>query len=445
LKLGYARSRWFTVGVVSGHVAMRIPMSLSAKREKGSMMDEATSRLRHGSLWRTIPIVIFLIAATIRLVGISAEEVRVHTGDEISYDDIAWNLAEGHGYCRTVATGEFSPTATRGPSYVIFIAACYRIFGHDAIAPFVFQAILDAFGCLLVYGIALLLFQRRAVAAMGAILYAVYPPFILNTHELLTETWINASVLAGVFLFLRHHRRRSWVDLVGSGLATGIAVLSRPNLLPLPILAFAAAGRPRDARWRKDAAVHFGIVLLLMAPWATRNAVVFDHFVPGVSQGGITFWGGTGPADGKAIGGLGDLDTPRYAIEATRGMSEIERDHWFYADGVRVIREHPGRYALLLLKKVPRLWLNLGYDRPPSKASLLLALFNVAMWTLAFLGVRRFHPPRVGMAFLLLMAGYFTFIHLLFFSVFRYSLPVYAYLFALSGAGISGLRSARRT
>jgi hypothetical protein len=116
-------------------------------------------------------------------------------------------------------------------------------------------------------------------------------------------------------------------------------------------------------------------------------------------------------------------------------MDEMERDRWFYGDGLRIIRERPGRYALLLLRKVPRLWLNLGYDRPPSRASVLLALFNGAMIVLAFLGIRAFHPPRIGAALLLLMAGYFTFIHLLFFSIFRYSLPVYAYLFCFSGAG----------
>jgi hypothetical protein len=40
------------------------------------------------------------------------------------------------------------------------------------------------------------------------------------------------------------------------------------------------------------------------------------------------------------------------------------------------------------------------------------------------------------------MAAYFTFTHLLFFSIFRYSLPVYAYLFAFSGAGL--IQVARR-
>jgi 4-amino-4-deoxy-L-arabinose transferase-like glycosyltransferase len=391
---------------------------------------------------RTLPIVLFLLAATIRLAGISAEAVRVHTGDEFSYDDIASNLAAGNGYCRTAATGEPYPTAVRGPSYVMFVAASYRIFGRDSVAPFVGQALLDGLSSLLVYGIALLLFERRLIAAIGAILYAVYPPFILNTRELMTETWINAFLLAGVFLFLRHFRKPSWLDLVGSGLAMGIAVLSRPNLLPLSLLAFIAAGRHRDARWRRDAAAHLGIILLVMIPWIVRNAVVFDRFVPGVSQGGITFWGGAGPADGEAVGGLGDPDAPRYAIEATRGLSEMERDRWFYRDGIRIIREHPGRYAALLIKKVPRLWLNLGYESPPSKASIFLALFNAVMMVLAYLGVRNFHPPRVGANLLLLMAAYFTFTHLLFFSIFRYSLPVYAYLFAFSGAGL--IQVARR-
>lgn len=384
-----------------------------------------------------LPLALLLVAAVIRLVGVTAERVLVLAGDEFSYDDIATNLAAGNGYCRTSTSGDPYPTATRGPSYVLFLAVCYRLFGQDSIAPFVVQALLDSVSCLLVYGIALLLFKRRTIAAVGAFLYAVYPPFITNTHQLLTETWINVWILASLLLFLRYVKAPSRRDLVASAVATGIMVLSRPNLLPASILAFVAMGGRRDARWWRGLAVHFGIVAMCLSPWIVRNAIVFGRFVPGVSQGGITFWGGTGPAGGRAIGGLGDPETPQYAIEATRGMGEMERDRWFYADGVRVIREHPGRYALLLVKKIPRLWLNLGYDRPPSRASILLALFNAGMILMAYLGVRGFRPPRVGHTLLLLLGTYFTLTHLVFFSVFRYSLPVYAVLMPFSGAGIA--------
>jgi hypothetical protein len=57
------------------------------------------------------------------------------------------------------------------------------------------------------------------------------------------------------------------------------------------------------------------------------------------------------------------------------------------------------------------------------------------MIVLAYAGVRQFRPPRAGVDLLLWIAAYVTFIHLVFFSIFRYSLPVYAYLFAFSGAG----------
>ena len=170
-----------------------------------------------------------------------------------------------------------------------------------------------------------------------------------------------------------------------------------------------------------------------------RNAFVFHAFVPGVTMGGVTFWGGTGPADGQVIGGLGDPRVPAHVRAAISGMSERERDSWLYAEGMRVIRRSPPRFAGLMLKKFVRLWFNLLHDDAPSRASLMVAGFNLTGLALGAWAAWRLGPPAAAVRLLVLLFVFFSIVHMLFFSVIRYALPCYAYIFSFTGAGAVAL------
>ncbi len=204
-----------------------------------------------------------------------------------------------------------------------------------------------------------------------------------------------------------------------------------------------------------DAVAQCVVIGLVMAPWVARNAVVYHAFIPGVTQGGVTFWGGLGPIEGHVIGGLNDPRVPR-GFEAALPRSEVERDRWFYREGLRVIREHPARTLRVVLRKVPRLWFNLMKDEPSVMAShalgtvgvgagalpglsLLFAAANLVAMVLAGVGVARARPPAFAADLLLWLVLYFTVVHMAFFAVFRYSLPVYAYLFCFTAAGLTSL------
>jgi hypothetical protein len=43
-------------------------------------------------------------------------------------------------------------------------------------------------------------------------------------------------------------------------------------------------------------------------------------------------------------------------------MDEIEVNRWAGREAIRAIRENPGRYLKISVLKIPRLWLNLGFD-----------------------------------------------------------------------------------
>ena len=267
-------------------------------------------------------------------------------------------------------------------------------------------------------------------------------PIIQYSGWLLTETFVSFLILGAVAAFLKYTATGHPGALILSAFAVGVCALTKPHMAPLPVL-FAIAVLPRVG-WRRtgrDLAIQLALVALVLSPWIVRNAVVLHAFVPGVSRGGVTFWGGTGPADGRPIGGLGERLVPPHVRAAVAGMSEVERDRWLYREGVRVIQSDPGRYARLLVRKVFQLWLNLGFDDPPSKASLAFALFSLVAVALAAAGMWLMRPDPVAARLAVILVVYFTVVHLAFFTLGRYALPAYSYLFCFTAAGVFALRA----
>jgi hypothetical protein len=388
------------------------------------------------------------IAALLALVVLVALSVRVFIvmrsagaplfADEVTYDSIAMNLIEGHGYSRG-AGPDVRPTAVVGPGYVLMLAAVYATVGHQPVAVKLVQVVLDCFSCLLLFRISIRLFHRTDTALLASLLYALYPPFAMHTNAILTETL--APETTALYL---------------SALVSGVAALSRPILALLPVLFFLSSFRSAEKRLLllKHLVLRCAVVGLVMSPWVLRNAVVFHSFIPSVTLGGFTFWGGTGPADGRVVGGLVEAWAPKHVEPAVRGLSELERDRWFYREGMRVVREDPARFLRVALRKLPRLWFNLAKDERSimtsktlgavglgstvlSRVSLVFALGNLIAMILAVVGIVRLKPPQVSVDLLLWLVLYFSLIHMAFFAVFRYSLPVYAYLFCFSAAGIT--------
>jgi hypothetical protein len=386
-------------------------------------------RTRH---WISIALVLGFV---FRLAFVLATFDRPLEGDEVGYDQLAWNVASGHGYCFGLTDAERIPTAARGPGYILLLAAVYRVAGHHVLPVLLLQALLDTLCLWLVWRIGSRIFSDPALAAGGALLYAVYPPFILYSGQLVTETYVTLTVLLAIFFGLEWAigGRRSGLAL--SGLAIGLCALSKPQIAPVAVL-IALAGRPnlRSREFWLAATLQVAVVSAVLAPWIIRNAVTFHALIPGVAVGGLAFWGGTGPANGLSIGGLGDPNVPAHVTATIRGMTELQRDHWFYAEGLRVIERDPAGYAVLMFKKLMRLWFNLLHDAPPSRASLAIAAFNALALGLCGWGIWRMRPPAAAVRLLVGLLAYFSVVHMLFFAVVRYSMPCYAYLFCFTGA-----------
>lgn len=386
---------------------------------------------------------IFLLALAARLIVVVAERGTALVGDENVFDQIASNVASGQGYLLGASDTDRDrhPTAIRGPSYVLLLAACYRLFGHHPTLPLILQALLDALSVLLVYQIAFRWFRQSKVGLVAAGLYAVYPPFILMAASLLNETFAQFALLSTVSLFFAYVNGGRSRYLVMSGVVLGLCALSKPQFAPVGLLLCASAvPRIGLARAVRSAAVTIAVVGLVMSPWIIRNALVFRAFVPGLNWSGLGLWFGAGPVEGRAIASLGDPGVPDSLRRFVNSLGEVGADRWALREARHLIVADPAHYVQLSAKKFFRLWFNVGFDgKRPSRASMMVALFNSLVIVLAFVGARLARPDSVSSWFMALLALFWTAVYVPFVTTVRYALPYYALLFIFSAAGALAL------
>jgi 4-amino-4-deoxy-L-arabinose transferase-like glycosyltransferase len=277
---------------------------------------------------------VFFLGLAIRLLYLAAVPPGVFGGDAQSYDELAWRLAQGAGYVN--AQGQ--PTAWRPPGYPLFLAAIYRLAGHDLDAVRYVQALLGA-------GIGPLVFvilrrwatPKEALAA--GLLCSVYPPLVVGTSEIMTELLFTVLLLLALSLLLL---RREPAALAAGGALLGGALLTRPVLLFfLPFLAVWIARRDRPAAWRALAWLAAGLLLILL-PWTLRNHERLNAFVPLSTIGGLALYNSYAVAErGLGYNSLADVPAD-YG-----GMDEVEQSRFLIRKTGDYVAAHPERSLLL--------------------------------------------------------------------------------------------------
>lgn len=255
------------------------------------------------SLWPSQPAVflpgfMFLLALGLRVAFIHhwGSTLTIQS-DDIGYIESARRLAEDHVFSywrpRLSPAPALGPTAYITPGYPVFLAVFDWLFGGGSralAAARYAQAVVSSSGIFLVYRLGEH-FGGRWAGFLASALCAFYPPFILFSGLLLTETVFTFLLLLFVYLWLkiRPFSARGYVLM---GAVAGLATLVRPTGAALVVTAAGAAawyGLSRDKNKRLGAAAAgFALVLafcLTLSPWWVRNAVVFHRFIP-LSEGG---------------------------------------------------------------------------------------------------------------------------------------------------------------
>ena len=162
--------------------------------------------------------------------------------------------------------------------------------------PKVASALAGGLACLLIYLIALRVFDRR-VGLTAALLFAVFPGQVFWSTLLMTESLTPALLCLILLLFMMwvvERRDAGWLRYGTLGALFGVAILARGEG-PVLMLAALIVWRVAVSSWRqyvREASVFTAVAVLVVLPWTVRNAISMHAFVPVTSAAGHTLLAG---------------------------------------------------------------------------------------------------------------------------------------------------------
>ncbi len=259
---------------------------------------------RHGRLTLTLLALILALGFGLRAYRV-VEPLKTPGDDSRAYYALSKALYEegSYGGPGFRDSSDWSPGAP-----LLYAAAFYATGGAREGTARIVELLLGVAAIVVVFLLAKRIAGRGAglLAAFGV---AVYPPFIHSTGALMSEPPAIFTLPAAVLAFLWASNqaappRAAWRFSV-PGFLFGLTALIRPEYLVVGA-AFAALAAIRVGRargWRPGfaaTAVLVTALLLPIVPWAVRNLVALDRFVPISTGGGKALYVGTYlPADGE--------------------------------------------------------------------------------------------------------------------------------------------------
>jgi 4-amino-4-deoxy-L-arabinose transferase-like glycosyltransferase len=306
----------------------------SSSGEKGPRLG-GPSRLRgRAADRRWWPAAIIVLAIALRLAAVAADDGYRPHNDAFEYDYYAQSIAAGDGYPRSGYLLQGGPTAIRGPGYPYLLAGTYALSDDSRTVGRLLGVGLGALTVFLLYLIAKRIWGRR-IGLVAAALAAIFPPLILLSRDLVSETLFIPLMLAALLCVLEFRRTGGalrWAAAAGAlcGVAaltrnTAVALMApvalgvwtarpalRPPSLAPPLLALACAG-------------------LVLVPWIVRDAAEFGRFVPVTTSAGIAASGTYNEASYADPDTHGAWRNPQVVPELTPlfrtpGLDEAEGD-----------------------------------------------------------------------------------------------------------------------
>ncbi|HUS83402.1 MAG TPA: glycosyltransferase family 39 protein [Dehalococcoidia bacterium] len=243
--------------------------------------------LRRDIVWLAA---IFLLALALRVTWLHVVDPSPTDGridDAAVYHRLALSIKSGDGFqwedgFSGPPGGPFkmAPTAYWSVGYPAALAGVYSLTDSSVPAGKLFNALLGATTCLLVYFVGREVFDRRVGLAAAGIL-ALFPSQVFLPTLLMTETpWTFLTMLLlALTLALTLRKRPTWLAVALLGLAFGAASLVRGEMLAFPLVLVAVWAVAYRSGWR---ALRFGgiavaAMLVALSPWTVRNWTVLGY------------------------------------------------------------------------------------------------------------------------------------------------------------------------
>lgn len=382
---------------------------------------------------------VLMLAALLRFACVLVLPTPLES-DYLGYWVMASNLAESRG----LSLEDGRPTAWLSVGYPILLAGVFWLFGPSIAAVKALNLLLGVASVLLLYLTARTMFRSVAIAVLGALLLAVCLDVVVYTAYVAKENLMIFLLL--VQLALATHANGSAAWRIGGailfGVATGgVALTGNAALALLPAFALLIFFGMRSPLRTVGYFVVAGLVtVLVIAPIVWRNHVTFGTF--GVNNNsGFNLYIGNNPT---ATPYFEDITTtpigPRWRAlitehgegGASRILGELARRH---------ISANPEETFRLALRKAVAFWeppLHSGKYEEGNKERFVRTLWLVQYLLyclLALLSLTALKRHGRAIVMMLLMAAAYTGVHMIFYVVYRYRVPIMPVVCILAGLG----------
>jgi len=241
--------------------------------------------------------------------------------------------------------------------YPYYLAGIYALVGISLRVVVVIHILLEVVTCASLYRIGRLAFNRPA-GLLASFFFAIYAPTIFFNPCYAQVALSVPLFVVTLFLLLKMHKTNRLGYLIGAGLTTGLAVLSRPTFFQLvPIIGI--WWLVNRLPWRRivlQAITYGAIIFLVTLPATLHNYRTAGFFSPMPVSGWEIFFLGNNPyAEGMGwvdyvLYNHFDVEGEQYAIDvrarANQSSSDVYREEAF-----RYIVTNPVDWLNLLWRK----------------------------------------------------------------------------------------------
>lgn len=330
-------------------------------------------------------ILLILVAFTLRISIV--QTLKIWTGMTWDYQAAALMLSADYGYRRTAGhywtmeIGGYSqqlakqgkiitpqdrpdldittlrPIQHRLPGYPAFLYGIYQLFGE----PFttwagMAQALLTAFYPLLIYALAMRLFNHKTYAWIAAWLSALYLPFAFLSVVGLPIAFVSGFVLIALYCCARGLQERCYRDMFLTGLAIGAGCYFKSHIIYLWIflglyLLLVQKG------WKRPilsiSLMALGTYMLLL-PWAYSNYAHSGKWLWGSTMTWVSIWKGVG--ENPNPWGVIMLDSYGTDIAKQNGFEDDvspQAGEWFKTRFLSYLKEDPLFFINATIKRLP--------------------------------------------------------------------------------------------
>ncbi len=369
--------------------------------------------------------VILVLGLTVRTAALLMFDHNPES-DEITYRAIALNILSGNG-----VLDDMGNRAMYNAGYPLFVLApIFYFFGKNLLAARLANLILGLVSIVLCYFVAREAGAGRIGRLLAAAFWALYLPACLYVVYLFKENLMIPLMLGIMWCALRLSRKEDFKTAVLCGILFGLiamvgnAAFALTGAVALALLILQASFSQRV----KLLSVMLIAAVIVAMPWVIRNYLVVGAPILNTNGGFNLYLGNNPVANGWFVS---IADTPRGPTwESLRKRGEVAASEVLKQEAIAWIKANPAAFAFLAIKKAVYFWtppvhkldVATGMERIVRMSWLVQYVLIVAV---AFLSLF-LKSLRTNRQIIILWVGVlgYTAIHMLFYVIFRYRLPI---------------------